>query len=222
MANMDELRFRSILQNEIQSAVNYHESEFSAERVETLRYYLGEPFGNEVDNRSQVVATEVSDTIEYIMPSLMKMFASSDEFCRFEPRMPEDVQAAAQATDLVNFEIYRSNPGFRVVHDWFKDALLFAQGAVKSYWQESERVETETYEGLTEDELTILLSDPAVDLVSQEVTELGLVGADGVDVPIDVRYAVEVKRRIKSGSVKLDNIPPEELIFSRRATSIED
>ena len=222
MAKMDELRFRSILQNEIQSAVNYHESEFSENRVETLRYYLGEPFGNEVENRSQVVATEVSDTIEYIMPSLMKMFASSDEFCRFEPRGPEDVQAAAQATDLVNFEIYRSNPGFRVVHDWFKDALLFAQGAVKSYWQESERVEPETYEGLTEDELTILLSDPAVELVSQEVTELGMVGDDGVDVPMDVRYAVEVKRRIKSGSVKLDNIPPEELIFSRRATSIED
>ena len=76
MAQMDELRFRSILQHEIQSAVNYYDSEFSADRSEVLDYYLGQPFGNEVPNRSQVVATEVSDTIEYIMPSLMKMFAS--------------------------------------------------------------------------------------------------------------------------------------------------
>ena len=96
MAQMDELRFRSILQHEIQSAVNYYDSEFSADRSEVLDYYLGQPFGNEVPNRSQVVATEVSDTIEYIMPSLMKMFASSGDFVRFPPRGPEDVKAAEQ------------------------------------------------------------------------------------------------------------------------------
>jgi hypothetical protein len=219
MAKMDDLRFRSILQNEIQGAVNYHESEFSGNRQETMRYYLGEPLGNEVNDRSQVVATEVSDTIEYIMPSLMKMFASSDEFCRFEPRGPEDVGAAQQATDLVNFEIYKSNQGFRVIHNWFKDALLFAQGAVKAYWQESERVESEQYEGLTEDELTLLLQDPAIELVSQDMTES--MQADP-DMPVDVRYDVEITRKVMSGSVKIDNIPPEELIFSRRATSMED
>ena len=219
MAKMDDLRFRSILQNEIQGAVNYHESEFSGNRQETMRYYLGEPLGNEVNDRSQVVATEVSDTIEYIMPSLMKMFASSDEFCRFEPRGPEDVGAAQQATDLVNFEIYKSNQGFRVIHNWFKDALLFAQGAVKAYWQESERVENEQYEGLTEDELTLLLQDPAIELVSQDMTES--MQADP-DMPVDVRYDVEITRKVMSGSVKIDNIPPEELIFSRRATSMEE
>lgn len=219
MAKMDDLRFRSILQNEIQGAVNYHESEFSGNRQETMRYYLGEPLGNEVNDRSQVVATEVSDTIEYIMPSLMKMFASSDEFCRFEPRGPEDVGAAQQATDLVNFEIYKSNHGFRVIHNWFKDALLFAQGAVKAYWQESERVENEQYEGLTEDELTLLLQDPAIELVSQNMTES--MQADP-DMPVDVRYDVEITRKVMSGSVKIDNIPPEELIFSRRATSMEE
>jgi len=219
MAKMDDLRFRSILQNEIQGAVNYHESEFSGNRQETMRYYLGEPLGNEVSDRSQVVATEVSDTIEYIMPSLMKMFASSDEFCRFEPRGPEDVGAAQQATDLVNFEIYKSNQGFRVIHNWFKDALLFAQGAVKAYWQESERVENEQYEGLTEDELTLLLQDPAIELVSQDMTES--MQADP-DMPVDVRYDVEITRKVMSGSVKIDNIPPEELIFSRRATSMEE
>ena len=64
MAKMDDMDFRGVLQNEIQSAVNYYDSEFSAERAETLQFYLGEPFGNEVENRSQVVATDVSGTIE--------------------------------------------------------------------------------------------------------------------------------------------------------------
>ena len=140
MAKMDEERFRGILQHEIQSAVNYYDSEFSQERADILGYYLGEPLGNEVENRSQVIATEVSDTIEYIMPSLMKMFASSPEFSRFHPRGQEDVKAAEQATDLVNFTINQDNRGFTVLHNWFKDALLFKQGAVKFYWQESEDV----------------------------------------------------------------------------------
>lgn len=222
MAQMDELRFRSILQHEIQSAVNYYDSEFSADRSEVLDYYLGQPFGNEVPNRSQVVATEVSDTIEYIMPSLMKMFASSGDFVRFQPRGPEDVKAAEQATDLVNFAINEDNRGFTVLHNWFKDALLFKQGAVKFYWDETETVVNETYEGLTEDEVTLLLDDPAVEVVSQEVIEVGMVGPDGQEMPMDVRYDVEVNVKKRGGKVKIDNIPPEEMIFSRRATSLED
>lgn len=222
MAQMDELRFRSILQHEIQSAVNYYDSEFSSDRSEVLDYYLGQPFGNEVPNRSQVVATEVSDTIEYIMPSLMKMFASSGDFVRFQPRGPEDVKAAEQATDLVNFAINEDNRGFTVLHNWFKDALLFKQGAVKFYWDETETVVNETYEGLTEDEVTLLLDDPAVEVVSQEVIEVGMVGPDGQEMPMDVRYDVEVNVKKRGGKVKIDNIPPEEMIFSRRATSLED
>ena len=222
MAKMDDMDFRGVLQNEIQSAVNYYDSEFSAERAETLQYYLGEPFGNEVENRSQVVATEVSDTIEYIMPGLMKMFSSSPDFARFLPRGPEDVNAAEQATDLVNFAINSDNNGFRVIHDWFKDALLFKQGAVKFHWSETDTTVSEAYEDLTEDELTLLVSDPAIEVISQEVTEMGVVDPMGEEMPMDVKYSVEIKRTKKAGKVKIDNVPPEELIFSRRATSLED
>ena len=51
---------------------------------------------------------------------------------------------------------------------------------------------------------------------------MGMVGPDGQEVPMDVRYNVEVNIRKRGGKVKIDNIPPEELIFSRRATSLED
>lgn len=222
MPEMDDLRFRGVLQHEIQSAVNYYDSEYSQERSDILSYYLGDPFGNEVENRSQVVATEVSDTIEYIMPSLMKMFASSPEFARFLPRGEEDVQAASQATDLVNFAINQDNAGFRVLHNWFKDALLFKQGAVKFYWHETDTTVNETYEDLTEDELTLLVNDPAIDIVSQDMTEIGMVDPSGAEMPMERKFSVEVKRLTKSGAVKIDNVPPEELIFSRRATSLED
>ena len=96
MAEMDELQFRRILQGEIEAAVNYSDSEFSSERMDAMRYYLSEPFGNEVENRSQVVCSEVSDTINFMLPTLMKIFASSKEFCKGLGRPWE-------AMDLVTF-----------------------------------------------------------------------------------------------------------------------
>ena len=76
MAKMSDQSFQTLIQDEVTDAVNYYDTEFSGDRSETLDYYLGEKFGNEIENRSQVVATEVSDTIEFMMPTLKKMFQS--------------------------------------------------------------------------------------------------------------------------------------------------
>ena len=219
---MDESQFQSHVKNEITSAVNYYDTEFSGDRQDTLSYYLGEPFGNEVEGRSSVVCTEVSDVIEYLMPSLMKIFASSNKFVRFAGRKKEDVKSAEQATELVNYVINSQNNGFKILHNFFKDGLLFKLGAVKFYWEESESTVEEKYSGLSENELTLLLDDPDIELVSQEMTEVGNVDEMGQEQPIEQTFSVEVKRRLKGGKVKIDNIPPEELIFSRRATSLED
>ena len=100
---MDDIEFQSLIRSEIEQAVNYHDTEFAADRIKAQSYYLGEPLGNEVDGRSQVVSTETSDMIEMIMPQLIKIFAETDDFVRFEPRGPEDVKAATQATEYVNF-----------------------------------------------------------------------------------------------------------------------
>ena len=51
-------------------------SQIAEERRQALKYFFGQPLGNEVEGRSQVVMTEVADTIHWILPSLMRMFAS--------------------------------------------------------------------------------------------------------------------------------------------------
>ena len=227
MPKMDDNNFQSLINDHMVDAVNYYDTEYSLERSETLDYYLGEPFGNEVENRSQVVATEVSDTIEYIMPQLMKVFQSSDSFARFIARQPEDVAEAEQATDLVNYVINNDNNGFVNIYNWFKDALLFKIGVLKVFWEENIQTVEETYQNLSEDELTLLLDDDDVEVVSQSENEIGFVadGADetdeGGEVPLIVSYDVEIKRRKNSGRTKIMNVPPEEFLFSRRAVSLE-
>ena len=87
-----------------------------------MEYYLGEKFGNEIDGRSEIVTTDVRDTIEYIMPSLMRIFTTHNNIAEFEPQGPEDVEMAQQATDYVNYVFNKQNHGFQVLYDAFKDA----------------------------------------------------------------------------------------------------
>ena len=212
---ISELEFEGIVRSEIESAINHHDTELSGQRVENLDYYMGEPFGNEIDGRSKVVSTEVADVIEMMMPSLMKIFTASGEFVRFAPRGPEDVESAAQATDYVNFILSNDNNGFVTIHNVMKDALLFKLGVVKSYYDETENVTEENYEALSEDELTALVSDPDIEVTGQSATEQE-------DEFAPTLFDIKVKKTTRFGRVVIENIPPEEFLFSRRAKSMDD
>lgn len=219
---MDDFQFKALVNENIQNAVNYYDSEFASDRSKALDYYLGNKFGNEQENRSQVVLTDLADTIEFITPQLMKIFCSSDKFVRFKGRNREDVDAAEQATELVNFAINSQNNGFTLLHNMFKDALLFKMGAVKFYWEETNTTKNEEYSNLSEIELTLLLEDPSIEILSQEIVEIGEITELNQEIPQEIFYNVEVKRFIKSGQVKIENVPPEELIFSRQSKNLED
>ena len=134
MAKMDDEQLGSIVSGEITDALNHFDSEYTQERLRALDFYLGEPMGNEVEGRSSVVATEVADTVEAVMPNLMRVFTSSDKYVRFAPRTAEDVEAAEQASDYVNMIITQRNDGYKLLHTFFKDALLFRMGVIKFFY----------------------------------------------------------------------------------------
>lgn len=224
MAKMDDIEFQSVVRNEIEQALGHYDTEYSQDRIDAMDYYMGEPFGNEQPDRSQVVSTEVSDTIEHIMPSLMRIFTQSDDYVRFVPTGPEDVAVAEQASDYCNWVINNDNRGFEIMHNWFKDALILKTGIVKFYWDEVIEVETEEYEGLNEDELTMLVADPEVDVVSRDERTIGedMEGPEGIVIPAPVIYDVKIKRTKNNGSVRIENVPPEEFLIGNRAKSLDD
>ena len=225
MAKMDEMEFHAIVRGEIEQSVNYHDTELQKDRIDAMNYYLGEPLGNEQEGRSTVISTETSDTIEMLMPSLMRVFTTTNDFVRFAPRGPEDVEAAKQASEYVNFILNNDNDGFVVLHNWFKDALLFKLGVVKHYYDESEKVIEDVYEGLTESELTVLFSDDDVEILEQDIR---VEGEDVVDEmgniiqPALELYDVKVKKTTRNGRVRIENVPPEEFLFNQHAKSLDD
>jgi hypothetical protein len=150
------------------------------DRADAMDYYLGNMDKDmpAQDGRSRAVSTDVQDTIEGLMPSLMDIFAGSDEVVRFEPVGPEDEEAAQQETDYVNHVFMQQNPGFMVLYAFIKDALLSKTGIVKVWWDEREEEERETYYGLTEEQYAALayaveMSDGAMKIVEHTVNDEG-------------------------------------------------
>ena len=223
MAEMDEYQLRSIVGSEITESLNHFDSQYSEDRLQAQDYYLGEALGNEVEGRSSVISTEFADTVEAIMPNLMRVFTANDKYVRFSARTSEDVEKAEQSSDYVNYIINHDNEGYKTLHTWFKDALMFRLGVVKFYYEEMEQVDQEEYYGLTEPELAMLLANPDIEIISQEeeITET-MMDEFGQLIPIASTYDLEVKVTKREGKIKVINIPPEEFLVNRRATSLED
>jgi len=222
---MDEYQLNSIVSSEIRDSLNHFDQEFSQERIRAMDFYLGEPMGNEVEGRSQVVSTEVSDTIEAIMPNLMRVFTANDKYVRFNARTAEDTERAEQISDYVNYVINHDNQGYKILYNWFKDALMFRLGVVKYYYDEQEDVREEEYENLNETELAALLSNPDMEVVGVIEEEAGAYAQDeetGEMMPVDMSYSLKVRVKESKGKIRIENVPPEEFLVNRRATSLED
>jgi hypothetical protein len=228
---MQEFDLQAILDNEIDNAIGYINTETVEERRNALMSYNREPYGNEVEGRSTIVTGEVAEAIDGALPQLIRIFTQSDNVVRFEPKAPGDEEAAKQATEYCNWVLMNDNPGFEVFHTWFKDALLQKNGVIKVWWNDETDVTKEKYENLSDEELTMLLSDGTMEIVSQEQVQVGempsMIPDPATGMPVQVMqpifaYNVKVKKINKKGSVKVENVPPEEFLISKKTRRIAD
>jgi hypothetical protein len=223
---MDINKLKSIIESEIDDSIGYVETDTVAERQEALEYYLREPYGNEVEGKSQIVTGEVAEVVDGALPQLIRVFTSTDGVVEFQPVNDGDEPFAQQATEYCNWVFYRNNDGFLILHNWFKDALLQKTGIVKAYWDEKIDVTKESYEDLTDDQLIMLMQDEDLEVVEQETEE----EIDEITDPmtgqvfqnIKREHYVKVKRTKKDGRVVVENVPPEEFLISKRARTIQD
>jgi len=205
-----EQELMSRIHQEINDSLGY-DGEISIQREEAIKYYYALPFGNEIDGRSQYVDSTVQDTIEWIKPSLMRVFASGDEMVKFTPHGPEDVQAAEQATDYVNYVFTKDNPGWEILYSWFHDALLQKNGIVKVWWDEYPETQREEYHALTDMEFEVLTGNKDVEIIEHE------------EYYEEVTYHnVVLHRSDTNGKIKIENVPPDEFLISREAKGIQD
>ena len=226
---MTDMDLEAMMGQEITDAVSYIDSDLSPIRARGTEYYRGDPFGNEEDGRSQVVAMEVRDTVSAMLPSLMRVFFSTENTVEFVPRGPEDVENAQQATDYCNYVFNNDNNGFMVAYATFKDALVRKCGIVKAWIEDTESVRIEEYSGLDDQTLQIVMQegDADVKIVASypDETMQGAMQIDpmtGQPMPPAMMHDVQVKRKITDKRIHVACLPPEELLLSRQAMSFKD
>lgn len=234
----------NLIDSHINDSLGFIETETSQERQTALEYYLREPYGNEVEGRSQIVTGEVAEVVDGALPQIIKVFTSSNKAVEFEPVNEGDGALAEQMTAYANHIFYKDNNGFEIMHDWFKDGLLQKVGVVKAYWDDKKDTTIEKYKNLTEDELTMIMQDEEVEIVEQEEVEevieqnpqpavnpmtgqpmMNEVGEPVMmEVPpiVNVYYNVKCKRTKDFSKVKIENVAPEEFLIDKRAVTIEE
>jgi hypothetical protein len=148
-------------------------SKLTTERTDAMNYYLGDMSKDlpSPDGRSSAVSTDVSDTVEGMLPQLMEIFCAGDEVVKFDPVGPEDVAAAEQETDYVNHVFMQKNPGFLVLYSFIKDALLSKVGIVKVFWEQYETESSETYYDLTDEQFMQLATNPEIEVVEHTIKD---------------------------------------------------
>lgn len=205
-------------------AVGFFEDEISDDQDENLQRYLGEPFGDEVEGRSQVISEDSAQVVDWALPDLLEPFVSGDNIVKFKATRPEDEEWIEQATDYVNqIVFFEDNSGFDVLHDAGKDGLIQKVGITKTVWREERRTEKDNLSGLSAIALQRLRDDDDVEILEQSSKQIEI-----DQLPLEViaafpdgrEYEVEIERVISRGRVFVEPVPPEEFKISPRVASL--
>ena len=216
MSEMSENELLATTEAAVQDAAIFN-GEFSRENERYLKEYLGRPYGDEVDDQSKAVSTDVADVVESDMPSLARIFLGSGDIIQFEPNTENEaeVQEAEDKTKYVNWIIRNQPDSFKTIHNWMKDAEIQKNGVIKYFIDESKQVETVKYANVSPEELAGIVESlqgpdiEKVDAVEQEETEEG-----GFNI------SFRVTRNPKK--VCIINVPPESFLITKNASSKAD
>ena len=210
---MDEEEFEGYVARMLEDSIQYCD-ELSTDRVTASKYYSGHLPEQEDEGRSGATSYDTRDTINAILPSLMRVFFGANKIMQFTPKGPEDVPMAEQASDFVNHLILEKQPDFfKTMMSVFKDALIRRVGVLKFWHEETEKVTSSRFSGLDEQQAQILAGDDDVESVEMEES-----GQTTEGIPL---FNVTLTRRVKEGNIKIEALPPEEFLISRTAKSIE-
>ena len=161
-------------------------------------------------NKSQYVSTDVRDAIMLMLPSLIRLFASSENVVSLIPRTQADVDAAQQQTNYINYIFWQDNPGFLILYGAFKDAMTVKTGYVKWWTDDRKEKRRKTFINLNPQQLSLIAQgDPTVKLVEHEDPD----PATGLFPRVVLEF--EVDKPI----IKVMGVPPEEMRLDRFARS---
>ena len=225
---MSDDDIRNAIAMEIADARQVVEGEIGERRRLAQKYYKGSLFGNEQEGRSEVILTPVADTIDWIMPSLMRILFGGTEVGRFSPVAEGDEDVAEQASDYTNHVFMQENNGFKIGHTLCKDALLEGLGVGRVYYEQKREPAYSRLSGVTLEQLTAILGqDDSLEIIASSPTvepepppQMDPNGQ--LPLPPQPRFDVQVKSIQTSGRIRIRAFAPENFLIARRHADLDD
>ena len=220
----NEEELQGVLKSEMDDAKDFID-QIDEDRADATDYYLGNAPTAQSSMQSEFVSTDVRDSVLFMLPSIMRTFFGTNKIVEFIPNGPEDIDLAKQQTDYINYVIQQKNPGFKVIYDAFKDALIRKTGFVKAYWDDSITASTHEYTGLSPEAYQAITLDPNVEVIEEkaEMESITIMNPEtGEEMTQETPASFDVKiRRIKpKDQVVIEAVPTEEILISRHARDL--
>ncbi len=221
-ANLEELQ--GVLKSEMDDAKDFID-QIDEERADATDYYLGNSPSAQSSMQSEFVSTDVRDSVLFMLPSIMRTFFGTNKVVEFIPQGPEDIEVAKQQTEYINYIIQQKNPGFKVMYDVFKDALIRKTGYVKAYWDDTISASTHEYTNISPEAYQALILDPDVEMVKEKVemqsmTLFDQVTGEEIVQETPASYDVTIRRVKAKDQVCIEAVPTEEILISRYARDL--
>lgn len=208
MADADR---RKLVAQIAESCVNFVEDTLAPARALATSYYHGKPFGNEQRGRSQVVSTEVRDTVRAMEPPIMRVIFGPEQVVEFVPTGPGGEEQAEAQTKSVNYVFTEDNNGFLETLSVLKDGLIRRLGAYKVWWEDGADVPVaDVLTDLDEETMASIIAEKGITPTRVETDQTTGLSKMYFTQPRD------------GGRVRLRAVPSEEIVYNPEARSVEE
>ena len=201
-------------------------SDLARERQKaTYEYGMMAQFHLTPQGVSQIVSSDTVEAVEGYTAILAELMFNNNKLARFIPagQTPTDFHQAKVASDLVNYAIFKQNPGWEILNTWVKSALLWKNSIVRWEFIEDFDYSFEEYETISQDNLDILLADSDIEVVGELKYDNELTTDEQGNAVYEMVYKdVRLKRKHNKTRILIKNVHPECFRITRDAHSLDD
>ena len=197
----------------------YGLDEIAAQRDRNYDYFRGvmndlpSPAG-----RSRLVSMDVANYIGLMLPNLMRIFTAGRTIAEYVSPKEELRESTILATRYINDVVFKKdNRGELLLTDWAKDGLIQKVGFAMWWWESTREARDEILDGLSDEQL-------ALEMLKMQLSGDGEIIEHTQSEPgaPQITHAIKVRRWVNTSKCCIDNPPPEEIVISRDARSLDD
>lgn len=202
--------------------------DLQSERTEAYKYLYGEARGDEVEGRSQVVSKDLYELTTWIMVDMVRIFLSGNNVVETRPRGKEDVMVSKLVEELIRYDFFELNKGYKIVIDALLDSFVCRIGVIKYYWHRKYNYSVRKFYNITETEMSLLMSEQIQTLDDSGATEQKYVFdeikqvKEGIPGFTESAYNIKIREKERLSYPKIECIKPEDISFNRDMQDRED